>query len=306
MLHWITARIMRRRTSAPEAFPALPTTACRSLHEFQRFLRLSAAALADQAACEASLVRPDDPFTVPGRCIVCRTATEFLVGYSHCFTGPDGSRVPNWREHLTCRGCGLNNRMRAAFHFLTEDARAPGPLYLTEQVTPLFRAVSAAVPGTVGSEFLRDGTRPGALDADGRRHEDLSALSFADRSFDRIGCFEVLEHMPDHGPALRELFRCLAPAGTLLLTVPFALDRLEHIERARPRADGTVEHLLPAEYHGDPLDGAGVLCFRHFGWALLPELTAAGFEDAALHVFWSSGLGHLGGQQFIIAARRPR
>jgi SAM-dependent methyltransferase len=133
------------------------------------------------------------------------------------------------------------------------------------------------------------------VNAAGIRHEDLTALTFPDRSFGCIGCFEVLEHIPDHRPALHQLFRCLAPGGTLLATVPFALDRVEHIERARLRPDGSVEHLLPAEYHGDPLDGAGVLCFRHFGWNLLPELEAAGFRDAALHFFWSRELGYLGG-----------
>jgi SAM-dependent methyltransferase len=181
-----------------------------------------------------------------------------------------------------------------------------GALYLPEQVTPLFRAVSARFGRAVGSEFLRDGTRSGAVNAAGVRHEDLTALTFPDRSFGCIGCFEVLEHIPDHRPALRELFRCLAPGGTLLATVPFALDRAEHIERARARPDGSVEHLLPPEYHGDPLDGSGVLCFRHFGWGLLPELEAAGFRDAALHFFWSRELGYLGGTQFVVMARRPR
>ena len=306
MLQRIAARILRRSTGPSDAFPALPTTPCRSIEEFERFMLQNSAEWGARAAREASIACSDGPFTVPGWCVVCRAHTEFEVGYNHCFVGPDGGRVPNWREHLTCRGCGLNNRMRAAFHFLLQGAGARGTLYLTEQVTPLFRAVSAAVPRTTGSEFLRDGTRPGALDAQGRRHEDLASLSFADRSFDRIGCFEVLEHMPDHLPALRQIRRCLVPGGTLLLTVPFALDRVGHVERAKLGADGTVEHILPAEYHGDPLDGAGVLCFRHFGWALLAELDAAGFEEPALHFYWSSELGHLGGPQFIVAARRPR
>jgi SAM-dependent methyltransferase len=278
---------------------------CGGLEEFRQFLVATEATRAEQAAHEARLLRPDDPFAVRGTCAVCRAPTEFQVGYGHCFVLPDGTRVPNWREHLLCPGCGLNNRMRAAFQFLQERLDRPGPLYLTEQVTPLFRAVATKFGQVVGSEFLRDGTQPGAVNAAGLRHEDLTALTFPDRAFVCIGCFEVLEHIPDHRPALRQLFRCLAPGGTLLVTVPFALDRVEHVERAKLRPDGSVEHLLPAEYHGDPLDGAGVLCFRHFGWNLLPELEAAGFRDAALHFFWSRELGYLGGTQFIVAARRP-
>jgi SAM-dependent methyltransferase len=294
----------RRRRGSAE-LPPLQPVRCGSLEEFRRFLAATEAARAEHAACEAYLVRREDPFAVRGACAVCRAATEFQVGYGHCFELPGGARVPNWREQLLCPGCGLNNRMRAAFQFLAERVDRAGALYLTEQVTPLFRAVSARFgQGAVGSEFLRDGTPLGAVNAAGVRHEDLTALTFPDRSFGCIGTFDVLEHIPDHLPALRHLFRCLAPGGTLLLTVPFALDRTEHIERARLRPDGAVEHLLPPEYHGDPLDGAGVLCFRHFGWDLLPELRAAGFQDAALHFFWSRELGYLGGTQFIVVARR--
>ena len=299
-------RVGSRWRGGSVGVPSLRPARCGSLEDFRRFLAATEAARAEQAACEASLLRPDDPFAVRGTCAVCRGTTEFQVGYGHCFVRPDGTRVPNWREHLLCPGCGLNNRMRAAFQFLDERIDRAGALYLTEQVTPLFRAVSARFGRAVGSEFLRDGTRPGAVNAAGIRHEDLTALTFPDRSFGCVGSFEVLEHIPDHRPALHHLFRCLAPGGTLLLTVPFALDRAEHIERARLRPDGSVEHLLPAEYHGDPLDGAGVLCFRHFGWNLLPELEAVGFRDAALHLFWSRELGYLGGTQFIVVARRPR
>lgn len=295
----------RRRDAAAEV-PPLGATRCGSLDDFRHFLATTEADRAEQAACEASLVRPEDPFAIGGTCAVCRGPTEFQVGYGHCFVAPDGARTPNWREQLLCPGCGLNNRMRAAFQFMRERLGRSGALYLTEQVTPLFRAVSARFPDAVGSEFLRDGTAPGATNAAGLRHEDLCALTFPDRSFDCIGTFEVLEHLPDHRPALGHLFHCLAPGGTLVATVPFALDRTEHVERARLRPDGSTEHLLPPEYHGDPLDGAGVLCFRHFGWTLLAELEAAGFREAALHVFWSRELGYLGGTQFIITAERPR
>ncbi len=48
----------------------------------------------------------------------------------------------------------------------------------------------------------------------------LSALPFADKSFDVVGCFEVLEHLPGDGPeiALRELSR-VARNG-VVLSVP--------------------------------------------------------------------------------------
>ena len=67
----------------------------------------------------------------------------------------------------------------------------------------------------MGSEFLRDGTRPGELNAVGVRHEDVTRLTFPDMSFDHIGTFDVLEHVPDYRLALKNLFRCLRPGGML-------------------------------------------------------------------------------------------
>jgi SAM-dependent methyltransferase len=44
----------------------------------------------------------------------------------------------------------------------------------------------------------------------------------ADSSVDFVLCTETLEHVPDSRQFLEEAFRCLAPGGTILITVPFA------------------------------------------------------------------------------------
>jgi SAM-dependent methyltransferase len=48
----------------------------------------------------------------------------------------------------------------------------------------------------------------------------LTALPFADASFDSCLCTEVMEHIPDDDAAAGELARCLRPGGRLLMTVP--------------------------------------------------------------------------------------
>jgi SAM-dependent methyltransferase len=53
---------------------------------------------------------------------------------------------------------------------------------------------------------------------------DLMAMPFADESFDVIVCSHVLEHIPNDGSAIAELFRILRPGGQALLLAPFALD----------------------------------------------------------------------------------
>jgi SAM-dependent methyltransferase len=54
------------------------------------------------------------------------------------------------------------------------------------------------------------------------RTGSLLALPYADASFDRAMCLDVLEHLQyDEQPrALAELFRVLRPAGELLVSVP--------------------------------------------------------------------------------------
>jgi len=49
---------------------------------------------------------------------------------------------------------------------------------------------------------------------------DITKLPFADASFDCVICSEVMEHIPDHEKALKELDRILKPQGTLALSVP--------------------------------------------------------------------------------------
>lgn len=45
-------------------------------------------------------------------------------------------------------------------------------------------------------------------------------LPFADASFDRVLCTEVLEHIPDDGATIREIVRVLRPGGTVAVSVP--------------------------------------------------------------------------------------
>ena len=49
---------------------------------------------------------------------------------------------------------------------------------------------------------------------------DALALPFADETFDRVICSEVLEHIPDDVGAMAELARVLRRGGTMAITVP--------------------------------------------------------------------------------------
>jgi 2-polyprenyl-3-methyl-5-hydroxy-6-metoxy-1,4-benzoquinol methylase len=49
---------------------------------------------------------------------------------------------------------------------------------------------------------------------------DINRLPFDAASFDCVICSEVLEHIPEHEKALRELVRVLKPQGNLVVSVP--------------------------------------------------------------------------------------
>ncbi len=298
---------------APDPDPAperhLPFLVLRSFEEFlDRGPRLEPS-VTRRLAIEASLVPEGEaPFTLDGYCALCRQPTRFDVRFAFAWQRTASGRLmPNWREFLDCESCGLRNRVRAAFHLFEQEfhPRRDAAIYITEAITPAYRWLAARYPGTVGSEYLGDDARPGEL-RDGVRHEDLLGLSFPPAGLDFVLSFDVLEHVPDDRVAFTELLRCLRPGGRLLFSAPFRFDRARGELRARREPDGTIHHLMPPEYHGNPvLPEQGSLCYRYFGWDCLDLLAEVGFEDPAVLTYWSVELGYLGEPQYLVWARKP-
>src|SRR4029077_14876751 len=75
---------------------------------------------------------------------------------------------------------------------------------------------------------------------------------------------DVLEHVPLLESAFRESHRVLKHGGAHLFTVP---PRLSTKKRAE-LVEGKVVHLVPPEYHRDPLSPQGILAY----WDMGPDL----------------------------------
>jgi hypothetical protein len=91
-----------------------------------------------------------------------------------------------------------------------------------------------------------------------------------------------------------------------LFSAPFSSDQYDNIIRARLHPNGEIEHFMPPEYHGNPVDmEQGALCYRYYGWEVLDNLCQIGFVDCRAIVYWSREQGYLGGNQFLFAARKP-
>jgi SAM-dependent methyltransferase len=194
--------------------------------------------------------------------------------------------------------------MRASMHLFEKllRPRHDDRIYLTEQYSPVYRWLKERYPNTTGSEYLGANKAPGSLNKDGVRNESLTALTFPDRSMRFVLSFDCFEHFADYESGLRECARVLEPGGSLMITVPFRRDRGLNLVRARDNSDGIVEHLLPPEYHGDPLDAAGCLCYYHFGWELLGDMESAGFCEPRACLYWSRDFGYLGIEQILLLA----
>jgi len=265
-------------------------------------------------AFEKTLI-PNTPktFTLNGYCYICKTKVDFLIDFKNAFEFA-GELFPNWREGVICPNCRLNNRMRATKHIFEQICR-PYPqarIFIAEQATPLYTCFKETFPDIQGSEFLGALHKPGSYHLKWLekfkfkkiRHEDLLHLSFEDEEFDYMLALDVFEHIPQYKKALAECYRCLKGGGMLLFSVPFLKTAEKNIIRASISDTGKVTHILPPEYHGNPLSSFGLLCYYHFGWELVGELNSVGFKDSKVLLYWSRELGYLGGEQILFVATK--
>ena len=186
----------------------------------------------------------------------------------------------NYRETITFGG--HNARIRGVLdEILNVLTRAGRPLdvYAPERLTPLAATLSSRPPVTfTGSEYLPT-PEARALNP-GVRHEDVTALTFADASFDLYVTCEVLEHVPDVHAKLREARRVLRPGGCVVGTFPFYYGQEESVVKAALR-EGRLVHFQEPEYHGNPADPEkGSLVFTIPGWEILDWSREAGFSTA--------------------------
>lgn len=305
MKNWKTALQKRLAESASQAPPPSPHpmnfSILSTLEDFQVYWALNAKAIAWRREEERAVGQNKQPFE--GTCSICGKPVQFK-SMDNIFVNLDGAAYPVLREDLICCACSFNSRLRATVHILEQLLDPDAQIYMTEQVTPLFKLMRERHRGNVmGSEYLGDVVPLGGS-KDGIRNEDVTSLTFEDASFDAVCTCDVLEHVFDYRKAFLELARVLKSSGWLILSAPF-LHHQDTEVRARLGEDGSIEHLMPPEYHADPLSSEGCLCVYHFGWDILLELKKAGFSWAGVVAYWSKEFGYMGlGEQIFIIARK--
>ena len=274
----------------------------RTLDEYRHYCdQMGSEALRLDAELAALIPNRAKPFTLRGYSYPAGQVVDFRVDYQY----GGGHPQVNWRERVECPLTGLSNRLRYTVMLfdLYGNCFADDPIYIMEQLGPLYGFLKRRHPNLVGSEYLGAAVPLGAKNAQGIRNEDATTLTFADQELSAVLSFDVFEHMEDYPKALAECYRVLKPGGCLLFSVPFLYDSQETQRRARSSPGGPVEHLLPPHYHGDPLSDQGILCYWDFGWSLLDELRQIGFKDAMALLGRGLEMGHPD-QQILFLARK--
>lgn len=144
----------------------------------------------------------------------------------------------------------------------------------------LFRFLQHHCKSVICSEYFDD-VAPGEH-KNGVQCQDVQKLTHLDESFDICTSTEVFEHVPHDSRGFSQIYRVLKSTGIFVFTVPIDVNNIT-IERATLLPQGGVHHLLPAEYHGDPISKDNrILAYRNYGFDILDRLLGAGFIRAEI------------------------
>ncbi|MGY2137202.1 class I SAM-dependent methyltransferase [Pseudomonas reactans] len=190
---------------------------------------------------------PNEHFRNAGYCHCCRSNTEF-VAYSAWL-----------RDSYVCGQCMSCPRQRHIQLIL--DTYFPGwENKKIHESSPSNSFISRYCKEYSSSQYM-SGMKSGTI-TNGIRAESIEQLSFDDNSIDIFITQDVLEHVFHPEIAIKEISRVLKPGGFHLFTTPKYKTLGKSTTRAKIMPDGTLTHLLPAEYHGNPVgDGRALVTF---------------------------------------------
>lgn len=166
------------------------------------------------------------------------------------------------RDHFRCTSCNSLPRDRA--HRRVLDAYFPGwkekGVYEVGPANDLIRRVSTSY---FPSHYFPG--HPLGKEINEFRNEDIEALTYEDESIDVLVHLDVMEHVFHPERAAREMARVLRSGGVAVFTVPIHASQSESRRRARLGSLGEVDHILPAEYHEDPIGNHRALVTWDYG-----------------------------------------
>jgi Methyltransferase domain len=182
-----------------------------------------------------------------------------------------------FRDFLVCNTCQSIPRERAIIKAIADWYPDFRNLTIHES-SPAVRGASNYLRETCAqystSQYLPHVAFGSTDSATGFRSENLEALTFKDASVDLFITQDVMEHIFNPLQASKEVSRVLKPGGAHIFTVPL-INKSQATQRwAQLDKHGKVVHLMPAEYHGNPVDEKGALVTMHYGYDLASQITS--------------------------------
>ncbi len=200
----------------------------------------------------------------------------------------------NLRESISCEG--LNSRKRAVLFIIGIIINSLNlhkrklKILDTEALTRSALILRGTFPYYLGTEYLP---------TENERnihypipHMDLHKIEHPSNVFDCFISCDVFEHLSELPKALREIFRILKEGGIMISTFPFLYNHNKSKILAILNSDGSITHLEPPEYHGNPIrPEEGSLVFIKPAWDILDLCKETGFSDAKMILVASSKYG---------------
>lgn len=183
-----------------------------------------------------------------GYCIICDDHTKFIAHHE-------------WlRDFYLCEKCGTCPRQRSIVEVLNWVRPNWRDLNIHES-SPCIRYFAEQCKGYTDSFYFED-VELGTI-IDGSRCENLECLTFEDETFDILITQDVMEHVFHPDKAFEEIVRVLKTGGIYIFTAP----KHKSIMKSYPRAkieNGIIRHLLPPDYHGNPIaDGKSLVTWDY-------------------------------------------
>lgn len=222
------------------------------------------------------------------------------------------------RETLCCNSCGASMRDRQmAIGLLLVIAERLGRTERDLQAyrqrprdtlnildTDSFSSINGVLrglPGYTHSQFRPD-LRNGEILPDGSANVNLLDIPFKEGSFDVIMTSDVMEHVAEDDRAHREIFRCLAPQGAYVFTVPYDRCLVGNRKLTQRSGKGMPHFVLEKHVHGDPHASSGIVAHRVYGQQLIRDLCDIGY-DVRFEDIESPAQGIFGGDLFLARKR---
>lgn len=221
-----------------------------------------------------------------GTCPICRNQVRFVA------------HDPWLRDHYICPSCRSIPRERALMAVI--DRLFPKwPALAIHESSPGGRGASVRIAseanGYIPSQYFPDES-PGSV-IRGFRNENLEALTFDDAILDLHITQDVMEHVFDPYLVFREIAH--------VFTVPIVLEGQSSRRRAERLPDGSINYLLPAQYHGNPVDDQGSLVTIDWGDDICQAIAHASGMTTEVYVIDDLSRGIRAKYIKVFVSRKP-